>query len=30
MFAILNSLNSHNSPIFSADFDETCIKIHGS
>ena len=30
MLAILISLNAHNFPIFSADFDDTCIKIHGS
>ena len=30
MFAILNSLNAHNFPIFSTDFDDACFKIHGS
>ena len=30
MLAILNSLNAHNFPIFETDFDDTCIKIHGS
>ena len=29
MSAILNSLNGHNFLIFSTDFDDTCIKIHG-
>ena len=30
MLAILNSLNAHNLPFFTTDFDDTCIKIHGS
>ena len=30
MLAILNSLNAHNLPIFSTDFDDTCIQIHGA
>ena len=29
MSAILNSLNAHNFLIFSTDFDDTCINIHG-
>ena len=29
MSAILNSLNAHNLLIFSTDFDDICIKIHG-
>ena len=29
MLAILNSLDAHNLPIFSTDFDDTCIEIHG-
>ena len=30
MMAILYSLNAHNFPIFLTDFDDTCVKIHGS
>ena len=30
MLAILNSLSAHNFPHFAIDFDDTCIKIHGS
>ena len=30
MLAMLNFLNAHKLPFFSADFDDTCIKIHGS
>ena len=30
MLAIFDPLHAHNFPIFSTDFDDTCIKIHGS
>ena len=29
MLAKMNSLNAHNFPNFSTDFDDSCIKIHG-